>query len=297
MSTSKSHSPPPYRKADLIVRGVKKPSPLGTATFIGLRSLDPFLQYHLLAANGLGTALLTHLGIATAPLGPSTAAAAATLSSSSTGWRLLDDQISAIAQRLSLERALLLAMAIGSTAKHSFWLTVVAEEEWPVRNAVLVSIYNTLCNSVNALLLLAAATSAALSTRPCTVPVGSGQRVVSAPVALGALLFVVGNLLEAGSEWQRKRFKACPENKGKLCREGLWAWARHINYGGYTMWRAGYALAGGGWVAGGIMATLQAFAFTRTGMVSLDHYMSRKYKDQWGRYKEDVKWRLLPGVF
>lgn len=282
--SNKSHSPPPYRKADLIVRGVKKPSPLGTATFIGLRSLDPVLQYHILAAHGLGTTLLTHLGLSTAPLTPAIVIR--------TGWRILDTALA----RLPLERAILLLMAIGSTVKHSFWISAVAEEEWPVRNAVMVSIYNTFCNSVNALLLLSAATSATLSTRPCTVPVG-GNRRVSAPVALGALLFVIGNILEAGSEWQRKQFKANPENKGKLCREGMWAWARHINYGGYTMWRAGYALAGGGWVAGGVMATLQAFAFTRTGMVSLDHYMSRKYKDQWGRYKEDVRWRLLPGVF
>lgn len=279
----KSSSPPPYNKSkDLIRRGVKQSSPLGTAAFVGLRGLDPLLQYQILA-HGLGTGFLSRLGLSTVHL------SAAVITR--TGIKLIDQL------GLPLERLILLGMAVGSAAKQIFWLTFLSQEEFPVKSAVLVSVYNTFCNSLNSLLLLTAATSAALSTRPFTVPVPGSRSRLSLPVVLGTVMYICGMILETGSEMQRKSFKSKPENKGKLCREGMWAWARHINYGGYTLWRGGYALAAGGWVAGGLMASLQAWQFTQSGMISLDYYMSRRYKDQWGRYKEDVTWRLLPGVF
>lgn len=286
-------SPPHKPSTDLILRGVKGPSPAGTTAFVGLRALDPLLQYHILA-HGVGTSFLARLGLSTVPLSVSVV--------TRTGLKLIDQL------GLPLDRLLLLGMAVGSAAKHILWVTYLSKEEFPVRNALPISAYNTLCNSLNSLLLLAAATSASLSTWPWTIPVpGSGGRGpagapsprarLSLPVALGALLFIVGTALETASEVQRKRFKDNPDHKGKLCREGLWAWARHINYGGYWLWRSGYALASGGWVAGGAMALLQGVFFAKSGMVSLDYYMSRKYKDQWGRYKEDVRWKLFPGVY
>lgn len=279
----KSSSPPPYNKSrDLIRRGVKQPSPLGTASFVGLRALDPLLQYQILA-HGLGTGFLSRLGLSTVHL--------STAVITRTGIKLIDQL------GLPLERLILLGMAVGSAAKQIFWLTYLSQEEFPVKSAVVVSLYNTFCNSFNSLLLLTAATSAALSTRPFTVPIPGSRSRLSLPVVVGTIMYVVGMILETGSEMQRKTFKSKPENKGKLCREGMWSWARHINYGGYTLWRGGFALAAGGWVAGGLFATLQAWNFTQQGMVSLDYYMSRRYKDQWGRYKEDVAWKLLPGIF
>jgi steroid 5-alpha reductase family enzyme len=35
---------------------------------------------------------------------------------------------------------------------------------------------------------------------------------------------------EALADRQLARFRARPENRGKVCREGLWAWSRHPNY-------------------------------------------------------------------
>ncbi|CAN8102715.1 unnamed protein product [Discula destructiva] len=275
--------PPPKKPPrDLVSRGIKRPSPLGTTTFIGLRALDPVLQYHILA-HGLGASFLAKLGLATVPL----SAAVVTR----TGLKLVDRL------GLPLERLLLLGMAIGSAAKQIFWLAYLSEEEFPPTSAVAVAAYNTLCNSVNSLLILAAATSATRSTRPFTVPVPGSQARLTLPVVLGALLYAVGIALETGSEIQRKQFKQEPANKGKLCRVGLWSWARHINYGGYTLWRTGYALAAGGWVCGAVVAVLQAVNFARGGTVSLDFYMSKRYKDQWGRYKEEVPWKLLPGIY
>lgn len=275
-------APPSKPPKDLVARGVKGPSPLGTTTFIGLRALDPVIQYQLLA-HGLGASFLANFGIATIPL------SAAVITR--TGIKLIDRL------GLPLERLLLVGMAIGSAAKQIFWLTAVSEEEFRTKSAVAVSAYNTFCNSINSLLFLAAATSASRSTQPFTVPVPGLQARLSLPVALGALLYVVGIALETASEVQRKSFKKDPSHKGKLCRVGLWSWARHINYTGYTLWRTGYALAAGGWIAGSAVALLQAANFARGGTVNLDFYMSKKYKDQWGRYKEDVPYKLFPGIY
>lgn len=276
-------SPPPYRpKADLIARGVKGPSPLGTSTFIGLRALDPLLQYSILA-HGLGTGFLAKLGISTIPL----SAAVVTR----TGFKIIDQL------GLPLERLILLGMAVGSATKQIFWLTYISQEEFQPKPAVIVSAFNSLCNSANSLLLLTTATSAALSTKPLTVPVPGTRAKLSLPVAVGTVLYILGILLETGSELQRKSFKDKPEHKGKLCREGLWSWARHINYTGYTLWRGGYALAAGGWVAGTAVVAFHVHNFIGNGIVSLDYYMSRRYKDQWGRYKEDVKWKLVPWIY
>ncbi|KAL1874462.1 hypothetical protein Daus18300_003480 [Diaporthe australafricana] len=276
-------SPPPYRpKGDLIARGVKGPSPLGTATFIGLRALDPLLQYRILA-HGLGTGFLARLGISTIPLSATVI--------TRTGFKIIDQL------GLPLERLILLGMAVGSAAKQIFWVSYLSQEEFQTKPAAIVSAFNSFCNSANSLLLLTAATSAALSTKPTTVPVPGTRAQLSLPVAVGTAMYIVGILLETASEVQRKKFKDNPEHKGKLCREGLWSWARHINYTGYALWRGGYALAAGGWVAGIAVVSFHAHNFIGNGIVSLDYYMSRRYKDQWGRYKEDVKWKLVPGLY
>lgn len=87
------------------------------------------------------------------------------------------------------------------------------------------------------------------------------------------------------------------EDEGKVCRrEGLWNWARHISYGGYTLWRGGYGLEGGSWVAGSLMLATQAAGFIGQGMVDLDIYMGNRYKKQWVKYKQDVRWSLIPGI-
>ncbi|MCB0551477.1 MAG: DUF1295 domain-containing protein, partial [Phaeodactylibacter sp.] len=53
----------------------------------------------------------------------------------------------------------------------------------------------------------------------------------------GILLWLVGFLWEAVSDWQLQRFKARPDNKGKIMTEGLWRLSRHPNYfGEIVLW-------------------------------------------------------------
>lgn len=63
-------------------------------------------------------------------------------------------------------------------------------------------------------------------------------------------LWTVGFLFEAVGDYQLNRFKADPDNKGKVLDTGLWRYTRHPNYfGEFCIWWAFwlFALAGGAW--------------------------------------------------
>ncbi len=68
--------------------------------------------------------------------------------------------------------------------------------------------------------------------------------------ALGGAMWAVGFVFEAGGDWQLARFKADPQNAGKVMDRGLWRWTRHPNYfGDFCVWWGFYAiaLAAGAW--------------------------------------------------
>jgi len=278
---------------DIIQRGKYTSNPLGSATFIGLRALDPFLQFQLLA-RPWGTTLLSKLHISSIPLHghllsdyrPSTWSA---------GLVTALDAVSVF--DLPLSRLILLVMATGSSAKHIFWLLYLSKEEMSVSAATAVGLYNSFVNTAASLLLLSVSTSTALGRGPrLTIP-GTGGMEISLPMALGTVLYGVGMAVEITSEIQRKAFKDKAENKGKICTTGLWAWARHINYGGYTLWRTGYGLAAGGWPAAMVVLAWHAYQFAAASVPLLNDYMVKKYPEQWGKYQRDVKWVLIPGVY
>ncbi|KAK3389620.1 hypothetical protein B0H63DRAFT_445801 [Podospora didyma] len=268
---SSSAAAPKVNK-DLINRGVYKTNVAGIATFTVLRALDPLLQYKLLKpSGGWGTSLLTKLGISTASFPSSFLVTLGSLT-------------------LPLPQAILLAMAVGSSLKQIFWVTYINNEEFTPAISASVSAYNSVVNSLDSLLLLAAGTSAALLAPTYT-------NGLTLPIAIGASLYAVGITLETVSEIQRKQFKDDEANKGKICTTGFWGLARHINYGGYTLWRTGMCLAGGGWTAGAGMLAWHLWTFLARSTVLMDEYMTDKYKGQWVKYKTDVPYKLFPGIY
>lgn len=62
--------------------------------------------------------------------------------------------------------------------------------------------------------------------------------------ALGILLFATGFLFEAVGDWQLRRFKADPANRGKVMDRGLWSTTRHPNYFGDALLWWGFGLLG-----------------------------------------------------
>ena len=66
----------------------------------------------------------------------------------------------------------------------------------------------------------------------------------------GVALWTLGMLFEAVGDYQLARFKARPENHGRVMDQGLWRYTRHPNYfGECCIWWGFYllAVAAGGW--------------------------------------------------
>jgi steroid 5-alpha reductase family enzyme len=70
--------------------------------------------------------------------------------------------------------------------------------------------------------------------------------------AVGVALFAIGFAFEVVGDHQLGRFKAQPENRGKVLESGLWRYTRHPNYfGDATAWWGLYVIAAstpGGWL-------------------------------------------------
>lgn len=289
---------------DLINRGVYRSNTLGTSTFIGLRALDPLLQFALLRGTSTtrpwGEALLSRLGIASIPLidhalitSPDTDISTTLLFPSHPGRHTLGSFLG-----LPTPRLILLLMATGSSLKQIFWLLRTSREEFTPSAAITVSVYNTLVNSLASLLLLAVPTSASLSPSRISLPFPYlGTLTLPLPMAVGSALYISGLTIETAAEIHRKRFKDNPSNKGAICDTGLWSKARHVNYAGYTLWRTGYALAAGGWIAGALVAAWHGWVFATRSIGLMDEYMSGRYKEKWVKYKEEVPWKMFPFIY
>lgn len=241
-----------------IQRGVHRPNRLGTSTLIGLRALDPLLQYNILSPSiNLARPLITTLG------GRTLASAPAAV----TGLSLIDNNTN-----LSPYRLALLSMAVGSSLKHIFWASFINGETLAPSMSARVGMINTVVNSLNSVLFMTEATSAAKY-------IGEGTYADSfpgIPLAVGGTLFTAGIVIETLSELQRKAFKKRPEGQGKPYTKGLFGVVRHVNYTAYTMWRTGFALAAGGWVWGAMNAAGFLTLFVKLAIPELDEYCENR---------------------
>ena len=242
------------RRFDPISRGNKRPSPIGTALFVGLRAVDPLLQYGILA-HGIGSSVLRTIGLEVLPAGLPI----------STGIKLVDGL------GLSPYRLILLTMATGSSIKQIFWLLYTSKEEFLPASALEVAGFNTAMNSIANLAFTTSLLSGSLS--------GGGQ-FPQPPLVVGSLLYVGGILIETCAEVQRKKFKDDPQNKGKIYTGGLWTFVRHANYAGYLAWRTGYYLAACGWGAGVVAAAFFSYQFVSNSIPTLDEYCTKRVSER-----------------
>jgi steroid 5-alpha reductase family enzyme len=95
-----------------------------------------------------------------------------------------------------------------------------------------------------------------------TVPVDWGTFDV-----LAVTLWTVGMTFEGIGDWQLSRFKADPENRGKVMDRGLWRYTRHPNYFGECLIWWGFflfALPAGAWwtVVGPLLLTYMLLKFS-----------------------------------
>lgn len=103
-----------------------------------------------------------------------------------------------------------------------------------------------------------------------------------------------GSFLNTFSEYQRHRWKARAENRGKLYTRGLFASSMHINYFGDLLWVTGYACVTNNAYAFLVPAFLFAF-FYFWNVPKLDAYLKQRYGDDFSAYKRRTK-RLVPFI-
>ncbi len=113
--------------------------------------------------------------------------------------------------------------------------------------------------------------------------------------ASAAFLFLFGSYLNTASEWQRKRFKENPEHGGLLYTEGLFSWARHINYFGDTLWVLGWAM-----VTRNLWSLLVPIAITAAFLFAfippLSKHPATRYGEQYEDWKKNSK-AFVPFVY
>ncbi|KIK55833.1 hypothetical protein GYMLUDRAFT_230645 [Collybiopsis luxurians FD-317 M1] len=254
-------------------RGSSRSTPVSRGLFVLSRALDLPIQYAILSSRALGAPLINTLG--GAPISP-------------TGRPvyLLGTNLG-----LSPQRAILFGMAVGSFVKQSHWVLAIGQEPISPALAAFVGAFNTLSNSINTLLFTNAATS--VLSYPS---VGLDETRLPIQTLVGIGMYVLGMGLEWVSEMQRLKFKKNPRNKGRPYTGGLFGLARHINYGGYVLWRAGFATAAAGWLWGAAVAGFLTFYFTKRAIPELDEYCGKRYGVEWVQYKRSVPSKLLPFI-
>lgn len=112
---------------------------------------------------------------------------------------------------------------------------------------------------------------------------------------VAAAVFVVGSMLNTGSELQRRAFKRRPENRGRLFTGGLFRLVRHPNYSGDILWVAAWAAVTRSPWALLIPAALTA-AFVGLFIPQLERYLAARYGSQFTTWKRTTH-ALVPYLF
>ncbi|KAF7548935.1 hypothetical protein G7Z17_g6729 [Cylindrodendrum hubeiense] len=242
---------------------------LGTSIFVGLRAADVFLQFGLLQ-RGWAPRLIELLG------------------GRAVGRELI---VNTAATQLQPYFGAISLMAFGSSLKQILTLLIVSEQDMQPPSAFLIAFFNTVFNSLNTIF--------SVWTVNSQVPASQTLAgVAQSPLVLfGVGFYAIGILTEMISELQRTYFKKNPANKGKPYAHGLFSLARHINYGGYTIWRAAYASTSAGWPWGIAVFSFFFYDFVSRGVPVLDKYLSERYGEQWKVIKKRVPYRLIPGIY
>lgn len=166
---------------------------------------------------------------------------------------------------VSASHWLILLMATGGSLKQIFWILAVSEQQMPAWSAVFLGLTASGMESLNALLFM------------YSVPFGGFYvpRTASS-MTVGVFSYVLGLFLETASEIQRRNFKRSAKNQGKPYGGGLFSLATNINYGGHVLWKAGSAMASGGWLWGLTNGGALFYDFATRGVPVMDQYCQNR---------------------
>jgi len=68
------------------------------------------------------------------------------------------------------------------------------------------------------------------------------RNIFTAVSGAGLVIWIAGLTMETVADFQKKRFRSCPENKGKWIETGVWKVSRHPNYFGEILCWIGFYL-------------------------------------------------------
>ena len=111
-------------------------------------------------------------------------------------------------------------------------------------------------------------------------------------VAAAAAVWLLAVCGEALADGQLARFRAAPENRGRVCRAGLWAWSRHPNYFfEWLHWFSYLLLALGSprwWLALSGPVLMLLFLYRVSGIPWTEAQSLRSRGDDYRRYQREV---------
>jgi len=113
--------------------------------------------------------------------------------------------------------------------------------------------------------------------------------------AAGMVLYFAGSWIGTASELARHRWKARPENRGRLYTEGLFGYSRHVNYFGDLLLFAGFAaLTRQAWA--GIVPLAMGLNFAFVIVPAHDAYLAARYGREFEDYARRTR-RLIPRLY
>ena len=124
---------------------------------------------------------------------------------------------------------------------------------------------------------------------------GEKDTAVGSMEIMGILLVIAGSTLNSASEYLRHAWKKKKENIGKIYTEGLFKYARHINYFGDILIFTGFAAMARQIELMIIPACMAAF-FTVILIPLKENYLREKYGDAFVAYAARTK-RLVPFIY
>jgi len=114
----------------------------------------------------------------------------------------------------------------------------------------------------------------------------AGQSALGWLDILGVAFWLTGVVFEAGGDFQLARFRADPENEGRVLDTGLWRYTRHPNYfGDFCVWWGFYLLAisAGGWWSIVSPLLMSVLLLRVSGVTMLEKNMEERRPD-YARY-------------